>query len=290
MSMALFGLPNKGAQAQEATPGTFTIVKECVNEDDDEDEIFEIEIDFEFDPDDLVEIGDPVDEDDDFDIDDIELACDEFIDIGEADVQPLVDWFIENEANITDGSAIVSEDDVPAGVTAEFSAGCVLDLTDIDTLVDTGIVCTITNTFPEGGIDIDNTNTNTLNNNNTNDNSNGNTNTQDQSNEQTQINDNNQVTTVNSSPTVKITGLPRSAAAPPSPTIPPGVVNPPSTGEGFLRAPSTGEGLFIAPPNTGDAGLASPVRSESGVSFWIVGIGLAGALTLAGVKFSRAGR
>ena len=58
--------------------------------------------------------------------------------------------------------------------------------------------------LPAGGVDIDNTNDNTLNNDNVNDNNNENTNTQEQSNFQEQTNDNNQTTTVNSNPSVVI--------------------------------------------------------------------------------------
>jgi hypothetical protein len=90
--------------------------------------------------------------------------------------------------------------------------------------------------------------------------------------------------------------VPKPAAKPAAPSggTAPTVMAPPTTGEGggFLRAPSSGEAGFgfITPPNTGDAGLSGPARASGDVMDWILLVGVAGAIALAGVKFSRAGR
>jgi hypothetical protein len=297
--------PSGGAHAQTAEPGTLTIVKECTGVDPDEDMVFDIFIDFQFGPN-IVEAGPPVNEDTAFDIDNIELHCDEFIDLTvEDDFAAQAAWFEANGASVTDVDVTIGEANLPANVTATFSGDCHHDESDIETFFAEGLVCTITNHFNTGNtntntnvnnipIDIRNQIQNTLDNLNDNGNNNENANTQEQANKQDQVNNNNQTTTVNSGPSVVIRGNPNKdvkPATPPTTGSGPTVVAPPSTGEGFLRAPSTGEGFFIAPPNTGDAGLLSSERSESGALLpMLLLASVTGVITLVGVMFSRAGR
>ena len=182
---------------------------------------FSVSIDFEFEPDGIVEVGAPVDEDTAFDQSfeiscgdgDSETADGDTVSFAVGDLGGLVSWYSENQGSVDSATVTIRETGLPEGVTATYE-GCDFDEEDI-AAISSGWACTITNTFddPDDGngngngngdgdcpacaccgldLDIDNDNRNIIgiDNDNTNDNDNANENENDNENTNENENDN----------------------------------------------------------------------------------------------------
>jgi hypothetical protein len=141
--------PPRSAQAQEPDPepNTLTIYKACEGVDDEGP--FMLEIDFEFEPPGIDEATE-IDEDSEFDILDLEISCDEAIELtGNDELDALFDWIEEVGVTpqITSATITITEVGLPDYVSDDYSSDCTLNLTELVGLESEGVVCVITNEF-----------------------------------------------------------------------------------------------------------------------------------------------